>query len=568
MPTFLDLPYELLEQILSTADVSSRNLFELSQLSPVLQRVCLELYLRLNGGRDLQQRCIARLSSDGPQIDIITALLALDLADITHIDHFECHFQRGETSLADMKREYERVGQFLSRLNSVGKVLLDFDVAQRWSDKTMPEEDIVEWCTAFGRFLDTVLERGCTALEVNGARQLVPMYESVPVNPLNLLNKIKRSVSNRGYGQDAKWAGLAPGSVLLGPTWMFKPKPYTKEIALVVPSLEVETSSKLEHLSIGSEHMLILPVLQWTYTILRTSPITHFTLHGFKMWVTAWTTIAQVLPHAVPNLKALSISNISGIGRKCLSLLIGGFSRLEFVQVERVTFAPEVIYPGYVLHTRENAIYRAPKDELTYGYPRWEHLRELRLSGEWIIPDLLLATVKRLKALQRVVIWFHQAWDLYTVLQNRLPVKKELQGLAAFLEDAATALPDKCDLYIGMDAFSWTCAWGIQVSDLWTGTHFPSWLPKITGIIFRVTTPDWRNAHLPYARDKPWMEKMNENVAQWFDIVFARVQRVLVEADGQGQEVVDDLKALFNSPVMRKALANMDHVDFVRTGFL
>ena len=335
MATLTDLPDELLRLIFLRANVRSHELHKLPRQSSRFRRVCLNMYLSLNAGPNLQQKCVAKLSCDGPQQDVVSVLLAIEHSHITRMEDFECQFQRGTVRVAAMQRDMERVSLLLSGLGSVGRVVLDFDRAQRWVDVDISREDVEGLYQAFRQLLDNILERSCTSLEANGARRLSPPCGSNPSHLPNFLAEFKTSIKrvvNRDIG--------------------FHLTRRLKHQRRSSPE-----HFKLSHLTIGSELMLLDHLtFHWTCSTLRTSRITTLTLLGLHLWVTDWSTIAQSLPTSAPNLKTLNISQIHGIGWRDLGVLVDGFSKLEYVSISKPSFAPRS-YIGLDAHKHQKTSY-------------------------------------------------------------------------------------------------------------------------------------------------------------------------------------------------------------------
>jgi len=54
-----------------------------------------------------------------------------------------------------------------------------------------------------------------------------------------------------------------------------------------------------------------------------------------------------------------------------------------------------------------------PPDEFQHGYPRWECLKELRLTNEWIRPGWLAFTLKGMKSLEKVILLLSGVNELF-----------------------------------------------------------------------------------------------------------------------------------------------------------
>ena len=536
MTTLDHLPYELLEKILLDANVPSRILFELSLLSSRLQSVCLDMYIRLTAGRNLQKRCVARLSCDGPQQDVVSALLAVDRSYLPTMQYFECHFQRGETTFLEMQQDFQRVEKLVTRLEFIGKVVLHFHGYLGETDKG----NLAGWCQAFGRLLDCIIHRGCTALEVNqGERQLVPLH---CLDPPSVLSKIKLSMAR-----------------MIGSREPSKFRTNRNHISLT-SSHEVQGRSRLASLSIGSELMLSHPFLQWTCSALRTSPITMLSLQDLNAQAIDWVTVAQVLPSAAPHINTIKISKLQGLRRKDLAALINGFSTLESISISTPTFNPEIIYREGQPPTPENVLYDSLKD--VHCYPRWGQLRELTLSKKWIQPALLTPALKDMGSLEKLVIVFYGLNELFALFRLWAPTDPEVANIQSLLEMVASSnLTPGFDIYFEMPSYQWVGAWN-HVGSI-TRDPALAWPHLITGIVFSVHPVEW---HFMCKRAQEFSPDLGENVQKFFTSILPGVRRVMMRMDCEAEEeLVEEARDFCTSAMMRGAFSNMDCVEVAGT---
>ena len=231
MPAFLDLPFELHEEVLWYANLPLDTLLELSRSCTRLRQVCLDVYIKKHGGRHPETKFIASLSLT--RFDILDAFKAYTLRPISQMRHLEVRFQRGETSKGAMIRNYRRVARFISHLLVVHKVVLDFDSEQRWTDKKFNRSAFADWAHAAGVLLNTIVERGCTSLEVNGMHQFTD-YRNPSKSDLNRNPDPSTSIITRALS--VIQGRPTESNILTGPTWNLKGGCATDPQYLIRPS--------------------------------------------------------------------------------------------------------------------------------------------------------------------------------------------------------------------------------------------------------------------------------------------------------------------------------------------
>ncbi|KAF6748387.1 hypothetical protein DFP72DRAFT_916615 [Ephemerocybe angulata] len=414
-PTFISLPNELLEDIFRRAQTPSSSLFALANTCARLQFSCLSLYLQDFGQIDPEESCTVIMEGE-PRDDDVLAALSLSTF-ITKTKHFSCRFQG--SSLHILLHNFSRVERLLHRFSSVGAVTLDFN-AQDKTYMDITDHDILAWTDSIGQLLNTILERDCTSLEVNGLTQMTHVYQDAlrmfrPQSSPSLLSTLKSYFSPSDQERQTQTPPPNPPPyVLSGPTWKYErnrfgstTKTQTPILAHLSPAAQIK--SHLTHFTIGSKSLLCPPLLQWTCSVLASSPISTLTIRDVNFFGATWSILTILLPQSIPSLKRLELSNIGSFSHDQITRLMDSFPDLEYLSAERLELP---WYTGLTSHTMQSI-----------AFPTFRHLVELRVPEHWILPCFEF-TPESLPVLKVLTIVFYDGEGWRRLEDQHSPVRK------------------------------------------------------------------------------------------------------------------------------------------------
>ena len=548
MANLFDLSDELIERIFESSGVEASILYQLSASCRRLQQVCLAQYLRKTCGERPYESFHAMIPRK-PQLDDPIAALNL-CTTITSINRLTCTFPGdGGVGPSTMIAHFKRIQRAIKRLTSVKDVGFTFDHHEALNRQCTIEE-IHASAQAFNDLLNACLERGCTSLDLQGLNHLPKIYRGKLVAPEDpneggLVSSFKslfsRNVVNNEVGPEPSTdTTLATPNVLLGHTWKYKrtwPWPNRLKPHHVLSTTPIPPS-KLSTLAISNTYNLVAPpFLQWTYLALHTAPITTLALENIKLHPNEWPVVAAVLSHAAPALKHLKLSRIR-IGRKTLALFIDGFPLLETVSVDQLDFPPNLIIHGRI-NGPDHVEYKAPKDEYTFGYPRWTHLTQLRITKEWILPTLFVNTVLRMPVLQSVTIIISGMWTIGDVSLEQLAqhdaATRTMRIVLPRLDAVLSQRQPKPIVYLEMTIPQRITPWmSMSMQSL-------SWIPhSVTGVVLVVGGGD------PLLMQYAGSANEEGKVAQrWFSHLFPNLQAVVMKAQELGNQKMEKMVEAF-----------------------
>ncbi|TEB32393.1 hypothetical protein FA13DRAFT_1628257, partial [Coprinellus micaceus] len=347
--TFLNLPTEILEKILEYNKLPLPTLFELALSCTRLHDICLPLHLKRSGIPIPEELCKIIVPAKMQEHD---GLAALRLAKwVTKTKRLECHFQAWQGALSTMVFQLSQVEAFVNKLTVVEEVVLEFDPHDTpyttYAD--LYDKDIVAWSDAMGKLLNTIVERGCRTLEINGLTQLHDVYTCTPLVPSDTLQPVPfdpgapHDLGQTSMGMAASGSDGAHIDVLSGRTWKYKrnsriiyPGSSSEDSILTRPSPLARANSKLTSFTIGSKSLLCPPLLQWTYSILAFSPVDTLSLRKTAVFQSSVSPVTTLIPMACPSLKRLALFSPGAISHGDLTAMVCALPQLEHLAIEGI----------------------------------------------------------------------------------------------------------------------------------------------------------------------------------------------------------------------------------------
>ncbi|KAF8797819.1 hypothetical protein BYT27DRAFT_7204020 [Phlegmacium glaucopus] len=315
--SLLDLPNELIIDILSDANISITDIYTVSCLSKRLNSLALPIYLAAHGIPEPEREMsLYVLDWDlynikfPPDLNPFTffrpdALSGLNIStNISHVRHFKCFFQEPTTKewrnsfqqAYNLSLAVKRTARFVHRLESVGvaEIYLIWDPYYVRADKTIthvPIPELNEWTESFCRFLNLLLERRCTSLTVQYNASIEPAFRFRSSNPItktfsNVFQK-RRDKQTRTLHWDLERP-------------MHEGKVDPSSIATASLSHLAQESNSIMTLSLHSNALLLPPFVNWTLSLLYSqSSLTCITFAHLTFSKETWTTLLPLIADAV-----------------------------------------------------------------------------------------------------------------------------------------------------------------------------------------------------------------------------------------------------------------------------
>ena len=280
MQGFLDLPSELLLDILSQPELSPRDLYNISRTSRTLHYIALPLFLAQKGvepnAQTIHLSPIWNLKLHTQRLfgpDALAGLVSSLQMKGASVQKLVCNFQNppklpnaravGSVHVReDLRFGLVRIHNFIANLSSLEEVNLYLISGPTYGGRVAP--DVLQaWTRDFHECLSTILEKGVKKLTVQfepGA-DLKSFYSFAPIEPAPF-SPIRGTVTN----------GRAETRLIsiTGGQWV----PKTQELGIQYfpkpPRLGVKQRvCRLQHLSLHSTALLLPPSIQWTLDVLH-----------------------------------------------------------------------------------------------------------------------------------------------------------------------------------------------------------------------------------------------------------------------------------------------------------
>lgn len=276
---FLDLPEDVLHQIINEELLCVEDLYHLATVSHLLQNIALPAYLRtydLHNPTSYTAVYINQTKVSSPD-----SLLGLAIStNLITIDYLVCYLYGGRSSssgLEVMQRRLLQLCRVVNRLDKISRfriyLLGNFGPP---SGSVIFDVDLKIWTDSIGCLLNTVINNGCIDLTVHSGYWSQEPYNFHTINPRNPLQAIRYLARRLA---DSKQSEI----LLFGPSWQFsRPQEGNYPEPIVMNSSPRSlASSALSSFTIQSRMFLVPPFLGWTVSIL--SHGTNITSLTFKL---------------------------------------------------------------------------------------------------------------------------------------------------------------------------------------------------------------------------------------------------------------------------------------------
>ncbi|KAJ7164030.1 hypothetical protein C8R43DRAFT_989543 [Mycena crocata] len=311
----LRLPNELLLEVLQQLDGNDWGILAISTSCKRLHYLALPIYLAAYGITDTASLATEALTLLPPQLDVLIALqTCLFVRSLKHIScSFSLNSARRDYSSRDMDRFFRhlrRLAAFISILNSVDEVTLNFEDVNLWAiSESLGVLEI--WASVISTLLDTILEKQCKIFNVVGGMFIVHPSQFQRKGP-------RATVKRRTIISDV---GRRIGSAFAGKT--------------VPPASDSGKSpAGLQAFNIHSRVLLLHPCYDWTIAALSTSPnLTSLSIVHVEIPDSNWDNIMFNI-HA-PALQDLTIDLHCRISAAAFDQLFIRHPRLRFLSLGR-----------------------------------------------------------------------------------------------------------------------------------------------------------------------------------------------------------------------------------------
>ncbi|KAJ6480582.1 hypothetical protein C8R47DRAFT_1136229 [Mycena vitilis] len=275
----LDLPTELILDILTRAVLPNETLLGLASLCRRLCLLVLPVYFERHGVDPNAKSVIINMRQDcRDTLQVLqTALFAPQTENITCIfPHPDCK------SILPLLRHLSRLERYISRLLVVKHVTLQLDNRGSGCLSVGGDRHLRAWASSLESLLNCIVGKGCTNLTVAYGGQFTRGYELAP--PTTDHGTISRLFSNRRLKNETHAFQRVPSQ---GRT----------RIEMALPRSSYR-SSQLTSLGVHSAILLLPPALSWTLAVLRHCPITSLTLTRPAEAAIPWSTVLPLLASA------------------------------------------------------------------------------------------------------------------------------------------------------------------------------------------------------------------------------------------------------------------------------
>ena len=323
--SLLDLPNELIIKILSDPIFSPTDIYLVSCLSKLLNILAIPIYLSAHGiPNPEQEMSLYVLDWDpynlhSPFLNLTKrcqpdTLSALNISTtISHVKHLKCFFQDPTTK--DGRNSYQeaynmalaikRTSRFVDRLKSVdtAEIYLVWDpyyvtVHGNKHIANVPIPEVNKWTESFCRFLNLLVERGCTSLTVQYdiPQALTPTFRFRSSSP------ITKSFSNVFQYVQKRRDKQAPTIQWEIERQIYEGKPDFTNVESAPLSRLAQESNSIVALSLHSNALLLPPFVNWTLSLIYShSSLTCITFSHLTFPEEVWTTLLPLIADMVSN---------------------------------------------------------------------------------------------------------------------------------------------------------------------------------------------------------------------------------------------------------------------------
>ena len=360
--SLLDLPNELIITILSDPVFSPTDIYLISCLSKLLNILAIPIYLSAHGIPEPEEEISLYVldwdpyNLHSPSLNLTKrcqpdTLSALNVSTtISQVKHFKCFFQDPTTK--DGRNSYQeaynlslavkRITRFVDRLKSVdtAEIYLVWDpyyvtVNGNKNITHVHIPEVNEWTESFCRFLNLLVERGCTSLTVQYdiPQALKPSFRIRSSNPITkTFSNVFQYVQKRRDRQapSLQWELERPA---------YEGKFDSSAVESVSLSRLAQESNSIVALSIHSNALLFPPFVNWTLSLLYShSSLTCITFSHLTFSEEVWTTLLPLIADAVSNrLTKLSFfSQCTKLSAENLTRFMAHLPHLTHLSVDRL----------------------------------------------------------------------------------------------------------------------------------------------------------------------------------------------------------------------------------------
>lgn len=308
----LDLPTEILVDILERLNIPPTTFFNLALLCRKLHFIALPIFLARCGFNSSTNSIVMGVMDDRPDAisGLKTALFKPQPESICAIfAHPSC------ISIFPIVALLQRLENYISRLPSLKHVTLQLDIRGSACLSVGSEEGLRAWTTGMESLLNCIVRTQCTSLTMlygsqftRGTKFVLPPTPNQGT-PTRLLSSISSLLCLRGSDNIDNSNRRAP------------------EMAL---PLSLHASTKLTALEIHSAILLRGPGLNWTLTALRNCPVTSLTLGRLLEESIAWDSVLPLIASAATSLTSFKFLEADPFSAGYTDVLLEGHI-LEFI---------------------------------------------------------------------------------------------------------------------------------------------------------------------------------------------------------------------------------------------
>ena len=276
-PGLLDLPTELILSILR--EVPNPTLQDCTRVSHLFNRLAVSVLLEKEGIRDPAQLCRLRLYTNpkrNTDINPLSALLAsTTLQRFKHLTVQLSRTQHWPSALTDGVRTLRQLHRLLMKLSSIDDFSLTLNIL---GTRPLDDAELKRSAAVLQDLLNAAVEKSCQGLKIANiglpfSRCYAFSESSGKDNPSGLLKTLRKRLKRRSISDAVKDNNNAMDS----DAGRYE-RVGGRERVFFSCSPAALQNTKVRRLTIGTADMLFPPCSNWTFPMMKHSPITTFTL--------------------------------------------------------------------------------------------------------------------------------------------------------------------------------------------------------------------------------------------------------------------------------------------------
>ncbi|KAJ3510160.1 hypothetical protein NLJ89_g4833 [Agrocybe chaxingu] len=411
--SLLDLPNELLLQILLDESLSERDLFAVGLVCRHFNLIALPIFLQ---GYGIVDPC-STISISVPEWDPAhrkkpdaLAGLCATAHGITSVRLLRCFFQEAlpqpsqqtevELRAAHLPHAVRRLTRFVHRLSHIEDAQIylvrhadDTVQTRKPSDgsrlRGAPMDEICDWADALGGLLNAIVERGCTRLTVryNAAIEIGSFRFRDRGNEMTVLfPSISRGSACADPPPVVHWDWEKPSWSTSIQTALLRGKSFP----LVPYSQKAQNNPTIQYFFLHSASLFLPPFTNWTLSLLHTqTSLTHLSIGDVALAKDHWAFLLPMIPDSVcQRLIAFTVaSQCTSLGATDLLQFLTRLSRLERLKIDNI-FGWEIWAKCPMRSPFHSSATRPPfRDDIPL--PRFPHLQFLEAPVEvaWFLVE-------------------------------------------------------------------------------------------------------------------------------------------------------------------------------------